>query len=418
MSEPNQMINPDASAIVPLKRKRGRPRKHPRPDLDRVGSAHGSRAQNPNHREISHGAPGFAGVNRSNPHQVNPVINASDYMVGQAVHGVIEATFDAGYLLTVRVGNSATTLRGIVFKPGHFVPVNADIDVAPGVQMIRRNQVPLPRENYALVHGNNSRSRERNGTVHAARAANLVPSKGKQVPSVVTESSPGISRGNLVPVVLQPVNLSNGAAGEASSNTTLRVQVAASKGKQALDAADPSNGSTPTNQAQAVETQYMHFQSQHNHQEVPSSIQHKAPVPQGRVETLQESESKGMPFEKLLTDIIKRNQAPLQSTDANTSSAAKLSADDSSTASDDYDDDDDDDDEDTDDDDALSVEPLRAVQPDVRNQPAVGSRQLENYRTGKMTELLQVLQENMTEKPAAQVQNLAADPTPKPNQAI
>ncbi|WCJ32912.1 Protein METABOLIC NETWORK MODULATOR 1 [Euphorbia peplus] len=411
MSEPVQMNNPDASAIVPLKRKRGRPRKHPRPDLDRVGRANGPRNQNPNH----HSAPGFAGVNRSNPHQVNPVVNANDYMVGQAVQGVIEATFDAGYLLTVRVGNSATTLRGVVFKPGHFVPLNAHIDVAPGVQMVTRNHIPLPRENYA-------RSRQRNGTVHGARAANLAPGKGKQVPSVVTESSPGIPRGNLVPVVLQPVKLPNGAAGETSANTTLPVQVVASKGKQALDTADPSNGSTPTNQAQAVGTQFIHFQSQHNHQEMPSSMQPKSIVPQNSSETLREAESKGMPMGKLLTDIINRNQVPMQSTEANTSSAAKLSADDFSTASDDYDDEDDDDDDEDDDedddkdtDDALSVEPLQAVQPDFRDQLPVESRQLENYRAGKMTELLQVLQENMAEKPATQVQNLGADPTPKPN---
>lgn len=51
-----------------------------------------------------------------------------------------------------------------------------------------------------------------------------------------------------------------------------------------------------------------------------------------------------------------------------------------------------DEDDDEDGDDALSVEPLRALQPDLHNQAAVGPRQVGSYsyRTGKRTELLQV----------------------------
>ncbi|MED6203430.1 Protein METABOLIC NETWORK MODULATOR 1, partial [Stylosanthes scabra] len=65
-------------------------------------------------------------------------------MVGQAVSGVIEAVFDAGYLLSVRVGDSDTTLRGLVFKPGRYVPISSENDVAPGVPMIQRDEVPIP----------------------------------------------------------------------------------------------------------------------------------------------------------------------------------------------------------------------------------------------------------------------------------
>ncbi|CAI9787822.1 unnamed protein product [Fraxinus pennsylvanica] len=44
-------------------------------------------------------------------------------MVGQAVTGVVEGAFGAGYVLNVRIGNSNTTLRGVVLEPGHYIPV-------------------------------------------------------------------------------------------------------------------------------------------------------------------------------------------------------------------------------------------------------------------------------------------------------
>ncbi|XP_037497149.1 uncharacterized protein LOC105632949 isoform X2 [Jatropha curcas] len=371
MSEANQGNNPDASAIVPVKRKRGRPRKYPRPDPNHGGNAHASRNQNPNHGGSSRVPPGFVRVNGNQPRQEDPVIDANDVMVGQVVHGVIEAAFDAGYLLSVRVGNSETTLRGVVFKPGHYVPVSADNDVAPGVQMIRRNEIQFPRENNPQVHSHN-RSRERNGTVHAPRATNpVVPKIRQQVPSVGSQSSsPGISRGNVVPVVLQPIDLSNGVAGELSSVATQPAHAVGSKGKQALDAAQPSNGSPPANQLQAIETQLLHFQSQNNHQVMSTGIQKEAGLNQNS------AEAAGMPFEKLLTEVIKRTQVPSPSKENNTSSTVKSCAEDDDSSADL----------------PLSVEPLQSVQPVLNNHPAVLSRPLENYRTGKMTELLQ---ENM-----------------------
>lgn len=39
-------------------------------------------------------------------------------MTRQNVHGVIYGSFDAGYLITTRIGNNGTLLRGIVFLPG------------------------------------------------------------------------------------------------------------------------------------------------------------------------------------------------------------------------------------------------------------------------------------------------------------
>ncbi|KAA8523685.1 hypothetical protein F0562_010108 [Nyssa sinensis] len=44
------------------------------------------------------------------------------------------------------------------------------------------------------------------------------------------------------------------------------------------------------------------------------------------------------------------------------------------------------------------LEPLQAICLDVHNQSAPVPEPLENNRTGRMTELLKALQENMTEK--------------------
>ncbi|XP_058001342.1 protein METABOLIC NETWORK MODULATOR 1 isoform X1 [Hevea brasiliensis] len=414
MSEANQGNHPDESALVPVKRKRGRPRKYPRLDLGHGVDVRAARGQNPNHGGSSYVPPGFVTVNGNQPRQVDPVNDASDIMVGQVVHGVIEAAFDAGYLLTVRVGNSETTLRGVVFKPGRCVPVSTDNDVAPGIQMIRRNEIPIPRENYAQVPSHNPRSRERNGTFHTAQAANPVASKGKQVPSMASHaSSPGNSRGNVVPVVLHPVDLSNGTSGELSSVATQPADAVAFKGKRVLDAAHPSNGSTSTNQVGAVEAQLLHFQSQNNHQLMPSGLQKEAGVNQNLLDAQQEAEAKsmklpGMPFEKLLTEVIKRTQVPSLSTKTDNGSAVNLSAKDSRRAAED-------------DVDGtgqpLYIEPLQSVQPVLHNHPAVVSRPLENYRTGRMTELLQkVLQENMTENQATNVQDEITDARLKLNE--
>ncbi|KAG6794029.1 hypothetical protein POTOM_003262 [Populus tomentosa] len=346
MSEANQGNNPDASAIVPLKRRRGRPRKYPKMEVDHEANAHVSGIQNLNHGENAHAPLGFVVVNSNQPHAVGPVNNAIDAMIGQSVYGVIEATFDAGYLLNVRVGGTETTLRGVVFKPGHSIPVNPENDIAPNVPMIRRNEIPLTRESNNQVH-------------------TLVP------------QTPTISRGNVVPVVLQPVNLSNGALSASATNQT--AHLVPSKGKQVLDAAHSSNGLTPTNEI-------IQFQSQNNHQVITS------PFNQNPAGGLHESEASPMktthmPFEKLLTEVIRRVHAPSQSTETNSSLAVNLPVEDSGIVEKK---------DGSDTEQALSVKPLQVLQPIVDSHPAVASIPSEDYKTGKMTQLLQVLQENMT----------------------
>jgi hypothetical protein len=146
-----------------------------------------------------------------------------------------------------------------------------------------------------------------------------------------------------------------------------------SKGKQVLDAAHSSNGLTPTNEI-------IQFQSQNNHQVITS------PFNQNPAEGLHESEASPMktthmPFEKLLTEVIRRVHAPSQSTETNSSLAVNLPVEDSGIV------------EKKDGSDtvqALSVKPLQVLQPIVDSHPAVASISSEDYKTGKMTQLLQV----------------------------
>ncbi|OIV98231.1 hypothetical protein TanjilG_09883 [Lupinus angustifolius] len=177
MDQQNPNITPDGLGDVPSKRKRGRPRKYPRPDSE--DSSHmlfgQSKKPNPGSSEQTKLLPGYEGVNGNQQSQRGQENGSNDAMVGQEVSGVIEAVFDAGYLLNVRVGDSDTTLRGLIFKPGRYVPISPENDVAPGVPMIQRNEVPFPsgtsqvqsplpndrNEHHVNVHRNDSKSGEK-----------------------------------------------------------------------------------------------------------------------------------------------------------------------------------------------------------------------------------------------------------------
>ncbi|TMX04444.1 hypothetical protein EJD97_008859 [Solanum chilense] len=187
MDQPVQGDSSSTPANLPLKRRRGRPRKDP--SLKRV-----VRAQVP---------PPFELV------QEIQQVNRNDGMIGQAVTGVVESAFDAGYLLNVRIGDSNTNYRGVVFKPGHYIPVTAANDVAPHLEMLRRNEVRPPAVNQLQAYGPRA---ERNGSVKLGSRS----SKSKQV--IMHPSVPPVGiRGTVVPVVLQPVNLTNGLASSQSS---------------------------------------------------------------------------------------------------------------------------------------------------------------------------------------------------------
>lgn len=144
------MNNNHTTSGDPLaKRKRGRPRKHLKLD-------------DSNHHHHHNSPPGFS---RS---------LHDEAMVGQHVSGVIEATFEDGFLLAVKVGDSDNILRGVVFKRGHSTPVSVDNDVAPLVPMIRRNNDLVDHHRSAQV-GRKWRLHEKRG----ARALVPVPIQPK-----------------------------------------------------------------------------------------------------------------------------------------------------------------------------------------------------------------------------------------------
>ncbi|KAE8125566.1 hypothetical protein FH972_020354 [Carpinus fangiana] len=400
MNQTYQGSNPDGSVDVPVKRKRGRPRKYPKLDLEE--KARIPKDQNLHRRESHRVPPGFEGANGNQPRQVDSIDNANDGMAGQVVSGVIEAAFDAGYLLSVRVGNSDTTLRGVVFKPGHYVPVSAENDVAPEMQMIRRNEVPLPAENYTHGHGFNPRSREREQNFNSHRngnhslnelpivnqfvpkSANLVALKGKQVPSVAAQTArPVIPKGNVVPVVLKPVN-GIALANQPSPYAIQPAHLVASKSNKVVRGAQSSDGSIVNNQVPAVVNQVPPPQPQSSHQF-----------------TAKDSQSDNVPSTRPPEEVSKKIQAPSES--------AKTGIDGSTLAGktsvkgsghrlvDEIDDIDQ----------PLLIEPLQSVQPDLHTQPDPAAKPFENNITGKMTELLQVLQESTMENQVPQAEEPA-----------
>lgn len=168
-----------AAVTLPVKQGRGRPRKDS--SLKRVKTVHCP--------------PGFKQTKEIQPQQVDRVNVADDGMIGQAVTGVVETAFDAGYFLNVRIGDSNINFRGVVFKPGHFDPVTEENDVAPHVPMIKRNDIHLPVRNQVQVHGHDQRPQV---NVSAPTAA---PPSGHFVRA----------HGAVVPVVHQPVNPTNGS---------------------------------------------------------------------------------------------------------------------------------------------------------------------------------------------------------------
>ncbi|XP_073146051.1 uncharacterized protein [Henckelia pumila] len=178
MNQLDQGESSGGPALLPAKRRRGRPRKDP----------------SLKHAKAAHTAPGFVGT-KEYLSQRGDQNNGIDIMVGQSVTGVVEATFDAGYLLTVRIGNSDTNLRGVVFKPGHFIPVTAANDVAPHMKMIRRNEVHIPSE---------KRGRSRGEKLPIQPGA-IVPLKHKySSPNIAPSVPPLNATGSAVPIVLQP----------------------------------------------------------------------------------------------------------------------------------------------------------------------------------------------------------------------
>lgn len=120
-----------AAAAQPVKRKRGRPRKSETPTTTQTTTTTTDSTLKPKKQRKRKG-------------EAPPPSSVDVSMIGQQVTGVLEGTFDAGYLLSVRVGTSDTILRGVVFGPGLSVPLSKLNDVAPGVKQVRREDKTLP----------------------------------------------------------------------------------------------------------------------------------------------------------------------------------------------------------------------------------------------------------------------------------
>ncbi|XP_030453581.1 uncharacterized protein LOC115675108 [Syzygium oleosum] len=189
MKKADQDTIPDPSANS-RKRKRGRPQKLTIPEDQNSSPSEAANVPEVQHQDPqgnSSDPPAHRGSKRD---QVDRVDGIDNVMLGQRFSGLVEAEFDAGYLLTVRLGNPQKTLRGVVFKPGCHQPVSAENDVAPGVPMIQRVEIPRP-ERKRRTRASEANSREKNASpTHAAPvSADSGPSNGKKVPLAKTEAS-------------------------------------------------------------------------------------------------------------------------------------------------------------------------------------------------------------------------------------
>lgn len=411
MNEAIQGNNYDASPAIPVKRKRGRPRKDK--SLNRVQSVRPRKGQNLHSAENASVPPGFHGVNGNHPYHVDSIEDASDGMVGQAVTGVVEAVFDAGYLLAVKIGNSNTSLRGVVFKPGHYVPVTAENDVAPRVQMIRRNEIHLPTQNQTRVRGSRSRERHEqhvgyvgNGSpsneLHrlAPMTANLVSLKGKCTAIVAAPSVPPVgARGTVVPVVLEPVNIPIGQPPtyQMSSAASQAAHMTALKGKHVqtvtpLAVYDP-NGSTPAHQILADTSGLLTSHSQTSSHVAPKGVNNEGGAfDQRSVELRHGDEGKSMNSKDscLPGEVDEEFQGASQSSETHNGSsikaASKLPAEDSRAVLEQ---------ENSDMNEPLYIEPLRTVRTNLHNQSPYVPKLVGHNSVGRMTELLQAVHENL-----------------------
>ncbi|KAF5472805.1 hypothetical protein F2P56_009489 [Juglans regia] len=169
MSQQSQRTSSLSPADLPMKRKRGRPRKDENLVLGK------NKSMTP-----------ASGSTRKNKESGVTSDDADGAMVGQVVTGVIEGSFDAGYLLNVKVGDTDTHLRGVVFLPGRFTPINAANDVAPHVKMYDRKEIPIPVLNHqsqlhnSVVPSGQSSKQPTELKTHAPELSDQLQSPGLQ----------------------------------------------------------------------------------------------------------------------------------------------------------------------------------------------------------------------------------------------
>lgn len=189
MTNQTQGAGSSSPAELPTKRKRGRPRK----DETLVPGE--------NSNITAAAASDSAKKIRPSMGTINAPTND---MVGQVVSGVIAGSFDAGYLLNVKVADTDTLLRGLVFVPGQFTPITAANDVAPNVKMYQRKEIPFPSSNPQSQLQSASLSSEK--------------SDGKPVEGQVQPTDENQSAAVTVPPVdISPINNATLSLGEVAS---------------------------------------------------------------------------------------------------------------------------------------------------------------------------------------------------------
>nr|GMD51348.1 uncharacterized protein LOC109178314 isoform X1 [Ipomoea batatas] len=359
MNHAIQMDHSNSQLALPVKRRRGRPRKD----------------RSLNHAGSTQVPPVGERVKENPAPRVEKNSDAVNDMVGQAVTGIIEAAFDAGFLLSVRIGDGKTRLRGIVFKPGHYVPITAENDIAPHVQMIQRNEINLPTENQMRSRKRYRHRTERNGSPSARRA-----SKGNNLSIMLAPSVPPVgARGTVVPVVLQPVSLTNGlprTTETAMDASQAYMEALRDKGVQMVTplAMLPPEGST----AMMVAHEASSSQRQLSHEEPSEGVQNQKGSPSDRGRRVEHGEetSHVAPSNVVMPSAsgdVDRNQGypqppenlhVRQETDMNKPPSTK---------------------------------PLEALHPNLLNDPKSLPNKFMHYGTGRMTELLQALQEKLVE---------------------
>lgn len=198
MSQQNMLIGTTVPTDIPVKRKRGRPRKD----------------ENLVKKENSqlHVIPASDAIAKTQEAELNQHNDVDNKMVGTAVSGVIEACFDSGYLLSVKVGNSSTLLRGVVFQPGKVSPVTPINDIAPDAKMYKRQEIPIPVLNQPS-QANGSLSQPIHTIENPVQLQNHVPVAPNQVLTPVMQSTAPFASGSSSSVVLPLNNMPNKVAG-------------------------------------------------------------------------------------------------------------------------------------------------------------------------------------------------------------
>ncbi|KAL8119607.1 uncharacterized protein LOC141724366 [Apium graveolens] len=191
MSQQNITIGTSASSDLPVKRKRGRPRK----DKNVVVKESSQLAL----------VPASDDIQKIQEAELNQSTGVDKNMVGRVVSGVIEGIFDSGYLLSVKIGNSNTLLRGVVFQPGKVNPVTAVNDVAPNVKMYKPQNSPFPEVNPSC-QANGSVPQSVHTIEQPLQVQNQVPVEPNQVVPPVFQSSVPVALGNPSAPVIFPVN--------------------------------------------------------------------------------------------------------------------------------------------------------------------------------------------------------------------